>query len=253
MKNIFTLLLGGLFTTAAFANDITVSVPNDRSYNVIIDGRNISGYNENNAVCLTNISLGQHSIQVYRDGGNSWNDHVIYSSYFNVRPQYDMQINVDRRGQVDINETRSHDNGWRDHDRDNNGYGRHDRNDDYGRNKDYENKRDWDNRGNDNNKGWNNNYNRAMNDYDFSRLVQRIRRQWFNKFGIAKDAMSNNYLSVGQIKQILQIFSSENEKLDLAELAYKNTVDKGYFRQLYDLFSYRAQSELDSYIRNYRY
>lgn len=251
MKNISTLLLSGLLTTSAFANDITVTLPENRSYNVIIDGHDVSTYNQNNKVCLTNLSLGQHSIQVYRNGGNFWNNNLTYSSYFNIRPQYDMQINVDRRGRVDINEVRSQDNGWSDRDRDNHGWGDRDW-DDHNNDRHNRDGHGWNN-GYDNNRDWNNNYTRAMDNYEFSRLVQKIRSQWFGKFGTAKEVVSNNYLSVGQVRQILQVFSSENERLDLAELAYKNTVDKSYFTQLYDLFSYRAQCQLDNYIRNYRF
>ena len=69
----------------------------------------------------------------------------------------------------------------------------------------------------------------------------------------AKDGVNNNYLNIYQVKQILQLFSSESDKLDLEKLSYKNLVDRQNFRQIYELFSYQSQTELDRYVREYRY
>ena len=73
------------------------------------------------------------------------------------------------------------------------------------------------------------------------------------KVGTARDAVSSNYLSSFQVRQVLQLFSAENDKLELAKLSYRNMVDAQNFRQLYDLFSYQSQAELDRYIRDTRY
>lgn len=250
MKNIFTLLVGGLLTTSAFANNITVNFSGKRNYQVMIDGRNVTAYNYSggNTIYLNNLCMGRHTIEVYKLKRNPWfgsHKKLICSSYFTISPQNDLDIQINNRGNVQFYESRNGDfrrnNGWRN----NGGFGnwekrKHDGNDD--NNKD-------DNNGYDNG-GWNNNgYNQAMNDYDFNQLVQKIQNQWLGKFGTAKNAVTNNYFTTYQVRQLLQIFRSENDKLELAKLAYKNTVDQQNFSQLYDLFSYQAQSELDSYIR----
>src|SRR5574337_53702 len=104
MKNIFTLLLGGLFTSSAFANNITLTFPNNRNYQVMIDGRNVSGYDySNNTIYLSKLDYGQHSIEVYRLKRNNWfgnRNNLVYSSSFNSSPQYDLNISIDDYGKV---------------------------------------------------------------------------------------------------------------------------------------------------------
>lgn len=280
MKKLFTLFLGGLVTVSAFANDVTVTFSGNKKYEVVIDGRSISGYGYNgNTININDLRIGQHSLQVYKSkGNNTWNNNnVVYSSDFTIRPQYDLFINVDKKGRVQMDERinnnygnnggyGTNDGNWgnnrRRHHHDDN-YGNNDQNDRYGRNS--RNDGDDDDYGRNNgsygsnngsygnNGGWNNNYSNAMSDADFNQLLQKIRGQWFGKLSTAKTSVTNNYLATYQVRQILQIFSSENDKLQLAELAYRNTVDQNNFRQLYDLFSYQGQAALDNYIRNYRY
>jgi hypothetical protein len=70
---------------------------------------------------------------------------------------------------------------------------------------------------------------------------------------MAKDEINGHYFTTNQVRQLLQLFSSESDKLELAKLSYKNIADRQNFRQLYDLFSYRSQTELDQYTRDFRY
>ena len=250
MKTIFTLLLAGVFTTSAFALDesrltITLSTPTD--VQVVIDNRSYR-LNENSLV-LNNVRPGQHSIQVYRgrannrNKGNSRNrnnrNDVLYSSSIYVKPNYDVDIMINRFGKALVDE--------RDIRYDNNGYGN------YGNNKGgYGNNND--SYGNDNGNYGNNGYNQAMSDYDFNQMLQKIRGQWFGKINTAKEEINNNYFTTLQVKQILQLFSSENDKLELAKLAYRNTLDQRNFTQLYDVFAYQSsRDELDQYIRNNRW
>jgi len=256
MKNIFTLLLGGLLTSSAFANNITLTFPNNRNYQVTIDGRNLSGYNySNNTIYLNNLQYGQHSIEVYRMRRNGLlgnRNNLVYSSSFNSSPQYDLNITIDDDGRVQMHQSRNNDYGRNSRGHNHRGYDNNDnwgnRRDEDGDDRDYRRNNGYDNG------GWNSNrYSQAMSDYDFNQLVQKIRSQWIGKFSTAKDAMNNNYFNTYQVRQILQLFSSESDRLDLAKLCYKNLVDQQNFRQLYDLFSYQSQSELDRYTRDFRY
>jgi hypothetical protein len=108
--------------------------------------------------------------------------------------------------------------------------------------------------GGNNNSGYNNGgYRQAMNDNDFNQLLQKVRNQWIGKMATAREGINGNYFNTYQVRQILQIFSSENDRLELAKLSYRNLVDPQSFRQLYDLFSYQTQSELDRYVKDFRY
>ena len=244
MKTIFTLLLAAIFTTSAFALDesrLTITVSTSNDVQVMIDNKTYRL--DENSVVLNNIRAGQHTVQVYRgrannNRGNNRNNNrnnVLYSSTIYVKPNYDVDIMINRFGKALVDE--------RDLRYNNDGYGN---NGNYGNN----------NGGYGNNNGnyGNNNYNQPMKDYDFNQLLQKIRSQWIGKQSAAKDAINSNYFTTLQVRQVLQLFSSENDKLELAKLAYRNTVDQRSYTQLYDVFSYQSsRDELDQYIRNNRW
>jgi hypothetical protein len=241
MKTIFTLLLATVFTSAAFAYDggkLTITVAAAKNVQVYVDGRL---YQDNdNSFVLNNIEAGNHTITVYKNTNNNGygnngrngrrdnrNDqrNVLYNSSVYVRNSYHVDVMINRFGKALVDEKVI-------------GSNRSDNDDDWYDN-DY---------GND----YNNGYNQAMSDRDFSQLLQKIRNQWIGKISTARDAIGSNYFNTYQIKQMLQIFSSENDKLELAKFSYKSIVDRQNFRQLYDLFSSRSQSELDRYVKDFR-
>jgi hypothetical protein len=240
MKTVFTLLLATIITTAAFAADegrlsITVAVQKDAV--VYVDGRTYQP--DDNSIVIDNIRSGNHSIKVYRkmsnrnnngrnNNRNNQREELLYSSTVYVRPAYHVDIVVNRFGKalVDEKAINTRDDDWG-------------RDDNWGRDRDN-----------------NNSYNRAMSDNDFNALHQKIKGAWFgsSKMNLAKDAFSRNYFSTSQVRQILQLFNPDSDKLELAKLAYRNTVDQRSFFQLYDVFSFQSsKDELDRYIRDFRY
>lgn len=252
MKTIFTLLVATLFTSSAFAYDesrLTITVSDNSNLQVMIDNR---AYRLNDhSLVLNNIRSGRHTIQVYRNSENNdrgWgrsrnrnnrND-VLYSSTIYVKPDYDVDIMINRFGKAMVDERDlryGKDDDWKNNDR------RYDRNGD----EDYKNNRNYPN---------DRSYNQAMNQYDFDQLVQKIRSQWFGngKMNTAKDALDRNYFTTEQVRQVLDLFSSENDKLELAKLAYRHTVDQRNYSRLYEVFAYQSsREELDQYIRNNRW
>src|SRR5215208_1457405 len=224
MKTVFTLLLATIFSSAAFAYDggkLTITVAAKKNVQVYVDGR-VYQDNDNNFV-LNNIQPGNHTIRIYKAGKNNNSGYgknnrndkrndLLYSATIYVKPSYHVDLMINRFGKALVDEQVLSDR---------NGSGDDD---------------DW-NDGGYNNGGHNNGYHQAMGDNEFNQLVQKIRNQWFGKLNTAKDALNSNYLNVYQVRQVLQIFSSENDKLELAKLSYKNIVDTQNFRQLYDLFS----------------
>jgi hypothetical protein len=240
MKAIFTLLLVTVFTSA-FAYDegkLTITVASQKNIQVYVDGRIYQA--DENSFVLNNIQPGNHSIKIYKKGKknnnsygnnrNSRNDRndnrndLIYSSTVYVKPSTHVDVMINRFGKAMVDEKVLSN-----------------RNSDWG-----------DDNWNDQD-GYNNGYNQAMNDYDFNQLVQKIRNQWLGKMTTARDAVNNNHFNVYQVKQIIELFSTESDKLELAKLSYKNLVDRQNFRQLYESFSYQSQTELDRYVRDYRY
>lgn len=102
--------------------------------------------------------------------------------------------------------------------------------------------------------GNNSGYGRQMSDYDFSRALNSISMQRgdFQKMESARQLINTSFFSSTQVKQMLQLFSFENDKLDLAKLAYSKTVDKQNFYVVNDVFSsYSSRDELARYIRSH--
>ena len=224
MKTIFTLLLATVFTTA-FAFDegrITITTAIKKDVQVYVDGRLYQ--EKDNMVVLNSVRPGNHTIKIYKkkqkkNGNNRYDrnsrNELVYSSTVYVRPSYHVDVMVNRFGKALVDERALND--------------RNDRWDDD----------DWD-RDDDRNDN-----RHAITDHEFDQLLQRIRNQWFGRLGNAKDAINEHYFRTSQVRQILQLFSSESDKLELAKLSYKNIIDRHNFRQLYDLFSYQSQAELD--------
>jgi hypothetical protein len=66
-------------------------------------------------------------------------------------------------------------------------------------------------------------------------------------------ANENYFFTVAQARQLIQLVSSESNRLELAKSAYNNIVDQAYFNQLYDVLSSTAsRNELENYVRNYQ-
>jgi len=257
MKAIFTLLLATIFTSAFARNEgkLTISIVSDKTFQVYVDGKQY--YDNDGIFTLNSIQTGNHSIQVYRqvnnNSGNVRNRNnnnydrrgeLMYSSTVYVRPSYHVDVLINRFGKALVDEKALNDrNGkWDDEDDWNNGGYNNGGNSNGANNNDGY-----------NNGGYNNGYSQAISDNDFNQLLQRIRNQWFGRLGNAKDAINSNNFYTSQIRQMLQLFTSESEKLELAKLSYVKIVDRQNFRQLYDLFSSSSQSELDKLTRDSRY
>jgi hypothetical protein len=252
MKTLFTLLLATIFGSAAFAYEggkLTISIANNRNYQVYVDGRL---YQDNdNTYTLNNLRPGNHTITIYRGNRNNSNQgrnnnrnnnrgDLVYSSTVLIRSSYHVDVMINRFGKAMVDERVIAGNGnWDDNDwnNGNDGYG----NGGYG-NGGY---------GNDNG-DYNNGYNRPMSESSFNQLLQDIRNSWIGKLGKAKDAVQRNYFTTIQMRQMIQLFTAESDRLELAKLSYRKIVDRQNFRQLYDQFSYQGQSELDRYVREYR-
>jgi hypothetical protein len=65
--------------------------------------------------------------------------------------------------------------------------------------------------------------------------------------------MDRNYFTSQQVKELLQLFTFENNKLDLAKYAYRKTMDRRNYYIVNDVFAFsNSKDELARYIRDYR-
>ena len=70
---------------------------------------------------------------------------------------------------------------------------------------------------------------------------------------ITKTAVANNYVSSSQVKELMQLFNFENNKLDLAKFCYRFATDKENFYSVADELQYTSsKNELMRFIQQNR-
>lgn len=242
MKKTFTLLLAAIISLSMYAypsfSKMSISSNSNTILRVMVDGSRYKA--SNNSVLISNLQQGYHSVKVYQlvrnsrtasPYGNNSSYKLVYNANVYVKPQYHVDITINRFGKAFIDEQPM-----------NAGY--------------YDAADDDDNWADDN---WNNNndYNssRAMNIQLFDNFKQTLRSESFDntRMNIAKQVINANYFTTAQIKEVVQLFSFENNKLDIARYAYKNTLDKNNYFSLTDCFSFsNNKDELIRYIQDYR-
>ena len=247
MKSIFTLLLSTLFSVSLLAYDgtrLTISTVTNMKMRVEIDGRR---YNmDNKGISVRDLSAGYHTVKIYRDskkGNGVFNNNrqeLVYNSSVYLRRDYHLDITINRFGKAMVDERRiDRNDDWYD---DDDNYDRNNPRDD----RDYRR----DNRGNrrDDYTG------QPMNDHEFNQAKETLRREWLesSRLNSARQLLTRNFYTTRQVREILQLFNFENNKLELAKHAYGRTTDKRNYHLVNDLFSNSSRDELARYIRDYR-
>ena len=108
-----------------------------------------------------------------------------------------------------------------------------------------------------------NNYNGSQNSHtamtqaDFNYLFQSIKQQWplSAQLNLLTNAFTSpaNYFTTYQASQLIQIVSTDNNRLPLAKLSYRSITDRNNFNQLYNLLSSQSsKNELSNYVNNYK-
>ena len=283
MKTIFTLLLSTIFSVASMAYDGTRLTVTSISHNkmfVEVDGRryNLAG----NTVSIGNIRPGTHTVRVFREmtrktgwgmsNGNK-SEEVIYSIRATLRDGYHFDILVNRFGKVMIDERRMdpnddwyNDDDYYDNDRNN------DRDKDWKDNRDNRDNRDLeDNRDSRNNKdleidpndrdapedrddSYDDNDNRSISSYDFSEAKESLRKEWLENKRVtkAKQVIEGNYFTSAQVKELMLLFTFENNRLEIAKYAFGKTVDKENYSIVIEAFTFNSNKEkLNEYMREY--
>ena len=86
-------------------------------------------------------------------------------------------------------------------------------------------------------------------------MKQSLRRENFEntRMTLAKQMLGGNNFETSQVREMLQMFSFESNRLELAKYAYRNTSDKKNYYSVYDVFSFSSsKEELSRYISNFR-
>lgn len=85
----------------------------------------------------------------------------------------------------------------------------------------------------------------AMSSASFSKMKETVEAKPFSdtKMSTAKVAAKNACLSVNQIKEIVKLFSMDEDRLEYAKYAYDYCVDKGNYYQVSEVFSFSSTTD----------
>ncbi len=204
---------------------------------------NNNGYN--NAVNIGSLLTGNHTVVIYEIKRNFFGNEKqvqIYSSVLFFKPSFETIINIDNAGQIAVSERQlfNNNNGGGNN---GNGYGKK-------KNKYKQYKK---NRGcNDERNNYPNQFptggygtNKQMNDVDFNNMKLFISKESFDnrKLEVAKIASANNYFSTLQVRDIMNVFSFEDSKLEIAKYLYARTIDKNNYYQLTNALSFSTNKD----------
>jgi hypothetical protein len=250
MKTFFTLLTSLFMSIAVFAAErpqsiLTIKSADNSDIRVVLDGKRFEP--NDNSLMLRGIDDGYHTIKVYKQRNNGYFNmagkkyDLVYNTSINLKRRTHLFITIERNNRISMQENKIK-RDWASQDRDwDNGK--------YGRGQDVSQDGQWGDY--DSHEGRIG----GMNDREFKNVLQAIQKEWLetNKLKSASQIVKTNNLSTAQVEQILLLFSFENNKLDIAKQAYANTVDKGNYDMLFDVFSFdSSKTELKRYIQRYR-
>jgi len=230
MKKISTLLLSSLFSLSLLAFDgsrLSISATGSASeLKIEVDGRKITL--KDNSITLGYLGEGRHDIKIYREAkrsrGNFGRREIVYSNTVLLKRGFHLDITINRFGKVLVDECRM------------------DINDEWYQDEDeYFDSED----------GWGHG-NNVMNARDFDQVKQSLRKEWFenNRLTSVKFILDKNNVTTVQVKELMSLFTFENNKLELAKYAYRKTVDqKSYFQVMDALTFSSSKDELARFIR----
>lgn len=235
MKKTFTLLAAFFFSTILLAQTkLTISSVGNADLRVMVDGMKYTSNGRD--IVINNLKNGNRIVKIFRAGndrsrnnnyGHSNGYQLVYSSSIFVKPQYHVDIIINRFGKAFVDEQMI-----------NGGYNDDDDN-------------DW---GVDNNDQYYDRYSRkAMDKATFDQFKQILKKEAFDdtRLKLVTQFVSNNYFSAVQVKEMMGLFAFEDSKLELAKFAYDYTVDKGNYFIVNDAFVYSSsKEELMNYIKN---
>ncbi|HXB40111.1 MAG TPA: DUF4476 domain-containing protein [Bacteroidia bacterium] len=90
-----------------------------------------------------------------------------------------------------------------------------------------------------------------MNENNFNELVKSINAKSFEdtKLKIAKQGVSSNCVTSAQVRKLMDLFSFEDNKLELTKYCYDYTTDKNNYFKVNEGFSFDTSVDtLNDYI-----
>lgn len=239
MKKIFTLLITIALSVSLYAfqgpSKLSITSATSDHIRVIVDGNKYPA--NNNVLTINDLDAGFHTVKIFRVNNyrRTYNDNsfnrfeLVYNGRVYLKPQYFVDIVINRFGKAFVDEQLMSP-------------------------ADYPDEADeWDEMGYINS-GDNNfpSIGSGMSASSFERFKQSLNNEGFDntRLSIAKQVISTNYFTSKQAKEIVELFTYESSKVEIAKFTYKYTLDKGSYFLVNDAFTYSSsKQELMEYIQ----
>ena len=239
MKQIFTLLLFTLCFLSISAQNrngrtkLTITNGSNEQIKVQVDGRQYNMNGRNDDVAINNLAAGYHSVKIYKEdrkrNNGRWSSlsryKIVFQKSVYLSRGYQLDLMINRFGKVFMDEAVLDNNYYNDQFPDE-----------------------------DDDNNWSNQH-REMDQQVFNQLKTSLQNESFDnsKLTMAQQAIAANWVSTNQVKQLLEVFSFEDNKFALAKYAYPFTTDRNNYFLLYDTFTYSSSKEaLAKFIREYK-
>lgn len=236
MKRIFTLAIASLISLSLLAFDGTrlsiSTLSTNKELKFEIDGRQFNM--KNNSFTVGYMAEGYHQVKIFRESrkngfGFGRREDIVYKGSIYLKRGFHTDITVNRFGKVLVDERRI------------------DRNDDWYQDEDeyYDDHNGYDNEHGNNNGGWNNGYGNVMRGNEFESVKESLRKEWFeaNRLKSVKFIIDKNNFTTQQVKELMGLFTFENNKLEIAKYAYPKTVDKQNYYQVNEMLTFNSSKE----------
>lgn len=245
MKTISTLFIFLFLSLSVFAmgrnsGSLIVQSNGRGDLKVTVDGKQFT--TGDNFVMINDVRAGLHKVKVMRQVNTGLFSKmikkfdVVYDGKLMIKSNTQVSLTIDRFGRVNVTEQAKWANGR---------YGDFDYK--KGQGSDFRNRTQY---------GYNDRlYSQVMRNQDFEFVLQSIRKEWFetNMMESARHIISTNYFTAEQVRRLIQVFNMENNRLELAKLAFTKTVDQYNYQQVIEQLMFTtSKAELSWYIQNHR-
>jgi hypothetical protein len=231
MKKFFTLVFLTLTISISRAADnegcITVTNLGFYDVQVEIDGKHYDDGNRN--ITIRHLSAAGHYLKIFRVDKE---EKILYADSITIKPQYDIDIVINRFEKVMIDELSVND--------------QHYRKDGYDR---------YDNRWSYHDSYYGEGIYPLLSRGAFYTLQDMMQQEisGTGRLKLVKQVIDKNYFTAMQVKELVSQFTSTDRALELAKYAYPKTINKNEFFIVYAAFTRRsAWDELEQFIKNYK-
>lgn len=235
MKKVLLLAILGFFCLETFAQqraDLTIATTGNSNLRIRLNGKRYTL--KDRSVTLENLNPGSYTLAIFQfqRRNNGIVDYVeVYNNTIRLTAGRHTELTVLRFGKVVWDEGFITNDDWND------GWNNGNNNGGWG------NQGNGNNGGNNNGNGYNNNVQATDQIFAAVKLQVQQSSSDASKLVTARAVMKNKWFTVLQVKEITNLFSSENNKLSFVKNAYDNCMEQHMYFTLGEVFTFSSYKQ----------